>query len=677
MPTQQRQAAKSYAGRNPGVHSHAQKKPTPSHHLVLQRVMADPSSVTPQDVSTLQRSIGNRATVHLLQPILQAQLKLGPAGDQYEREADQVADKVVGNLNSGSMAGSQAGVQRAEEDALQMKPVGSISSLQRNVDEEEMIQGKRIQRDLEDEEMIQGKRIQRDLEDEEMIQGKEMHGAEGGEVEQSVQQSIQAARGGGHPLDERVRGSMEQGFGADFSGVRIHTGPQADSLNRSLNAKAFTTGNDIFFGQGQYQPGSNSGQKLLAHELTHTVQQGAASQTVARKVTFSRGAASQSPVTIQRLVSAKKFKKKTSLTGRKGKSGNFFTAITQDLAAYHGPLQVAPIGARIAHLDNMLLQIKNWLDTRDQAKTSRRSKVISLKQDLETEVHNLEQQLHSVTANDFDDANLSQGQSGETQSGMMNTVKLLKYDFGVRHTDTEDLKADGGTFEGFFKADVDVDVMNSQHRGGEGRAGIPANNPEFGKRNIAMYKIDQLLGANVVPPTFAAVHGGQAGIVMEKIQGVTGAQARQDDDIDMDHPLIRQGLSKIYLLDVICAQVDRHAGNYMVILENGVIKGAKAIDNDLAFGKDYDYDQNEMMSRFNKAFGPVLGKMPSELNEIDHTFAQKIIQLNQTPQLVRDALAGLVTNEEIEATLVRLGKLADFLGPLMNQQDGPVVTDWR
>ena len=62
-------------------------------------------------------------------------------------------------------------------------------------------------------------------------------------------------------------------MGADFSGVRVHTGGQADTLNRNLSARAFTTGQDIFFKQGEYSPGSSGGRELLAHELTHVVQQ--------------------------------------------------------------------------------------------------------------------------------------------------------------------------------------------------------------------------------------------------------------------------------------------------------------------------------------------------------------------------------------------------------------------
>ena len=88
-----------------------------------------------------------------------------------------------------------------------------------------------------------------------------------------VEQAIQQARGGGQALDSGVRAQMEPAFGADFSGVRVHADAGADDLNRSLNARAFTTGQDIFFRQGAYSPGSSSGRELVAHELTHVVQQ--------------------------------------------------------------------------------------------------------------------------------------------------------------------------------------------------------------------------------------------------------------------------------------------------------------------------------------------------------------------------------------------------------------------
>jgi hypothetical protein len=74
-------------------------------------------------------------------------------------------------------------------------------------------------------------------------------------------------------MDHATRNNMEGAFGADFGGVRIHTDARADDLNRALSAKAFTTGQDVFFRSGEYNPGSSSGRELLAHELTHVVQQ--------------------------------------------------------------------------------------------------------------------------------------------------------------------------------------------------------------------------------------------------------------------------------------------------------------------------------------------------------------------------------------------------------------------
>lgn len=90
---------------------------------------------------------------------------------------------------------------------------------------------------------------------------------------EGIERSIDSARGSGHGMDHGTRTRMETAFGADFSGVRIHSDSRADGLSKSLSARAFTTGHDVFFRQGEYHPGSSSGRELLAHELTHVVQQ--------------------------------------------------------------------------------------------------------------------------------------------------------------------------------------------------------------------------------------------------------------------------------------------------------------------------------------------------------------------------------------------------------------------
>jgi uncharacterized protein DUF4157 len=80
----------------------------------------------------------------------------------------------------------------------------------------------------------------------------------------------------GRPLDPALRETLEPRFGVDFGDVRIHTGPAAAALSRDLDARAFTHGRDIYFGRGIFDPGTSAGQHLLAHELTHVVQQSAA-----------------------------------------------------------------------------------------------------------------------------------------------------------------------------------------------------------------------------------------------------------------------------------------------------------------------------------------------------------------------------------------------------------------
>ncbi len=94
-------------------------------------------------------------------------------------------------------------------------------------------------------------------------------GPEGGPVSEATAGRINSMRGGGAPLDEAARAEMEGALGDDFSDVRVHTGGEAARLSRSLGAKAFTTGTDVFFGEGA-SPGDR---ELLAHELTHVVQQ--------------------------------------------------------------------------------------------------------------------------------------------------------------------------------------------------------------------------------------------------------------------------------------------------------------------------------------------------------------------------------------------------------------------
>jgi hypothetical protein len=98
-------------------------------------------------------------------------------------------------------------------------------------------------------------------------------GSEGVQLDDETAGRINRARGGGQPLEGVLQEQMSASLGHDFSRVRVHTDAEADALNQQLQAKAFTTGPDIFFKRGAYDPGSSGGRELIAHELSHVVQQ--------------------------------------------------------------------------------------------------------------------------------------------------------------------------------------------------------------------------------------------------------------------------------------------------------------------------------------------------------------------------------------------------------------------
>lgn len=192
----------------------------------------------------LQRTIGNVGVCRLLDGrAVQAKLVVGPAGDLYEREADDVADEVVRRLG-------RAEVGAAEVEAAE-------------VDEEHG--------------------VRRSSRATSTVAADEVVGLAGGALSADAEHRIHQARGGGRSLPEHLRHAMESALGAELGGTRVHVSGEADDLNRSMQSKAFTVGRDIFFARGQFQPGSRSGQRLLAHELTHTLQQGVANTAGGRR----------------------------------------------------------------------------------------------------------------------------------------------------------------------------------------------------------------------------------------------------------------------------------------------------------------------------------------------------------------------------------------------------------
>jgi hypothetical protein len=144
---------------------------------------------------------------------LQAKLKVSEPGDIYEQEADRIANQVMTSPAHSAVTGSQPGIQRVATE-----PRGHMNSAPTN----------------------------------------------------------RTLPGPGRPLGSSLRGDMEQRFGYDFSQVRVHLGAVAEQSAREVNADAYTVGQDIVFGAGRFAPQTNEGRRLIAHELTHVVQQSGA-----------------------------------------------------------------------------------------------------------------------------------------------------------------------------------------------------------------------------------------------------------------------------------------------------------------------------------------------------------------------------------------------------------------
>ena len=219
---------------------------------LLQRLIDMPITESRSPIDVVQRKTRkhfpkNQSQDKMASMPIQAKLNIGEPNDKYEKEADATAAKVVQQINSSPQVSVQK-QESMEDEELQMKP--ESSEIQR-------------QGTLEDEvEEIQTKSL---------VQRRE--NLNGGEASEDLESSIQSAKGSGLSLEPKLKEKMGQAMGADFSGVKVHTDGRADQLNKSIQAKAFTTGQDLFFSQGAYEPSSRGGQELIAHELTHVVQQ--------------------------------------------------------------------------------------------------------------------------------------------------------------------------------------------------------------------------------------------------------------------------------------------------------------------------------------------------------------------------------------------------------------------
>ncbi len=250
---------------------------------------------------------GQPAYGSFFSPAIQAKLNVSSPDDPQEKEADDMANKVMRMTEPAPAAPAkeeeklQPKEEEKEEEKLQAKEEEKEEEVQAMAEtpgiarkcehcekEEKKVQAKHftgVQRsedptgstnteteDSDDGVSIARKPISMHRSDVIQLSGR---GPPAGLMQGSFEQNLSSSRGGGSALPDNTRQFMETRFNADFSGVRVHTGSHAETLSRSIHAQAFTHGNDIYFNSGKYSPDSDSGGTLLAHELTHTLQQGA------------------------------------------------------------------------------------------------------------------------------------------------------------------------------------------------------------------------------------------------------------------------------------------------------------------------------------------------------------------------------------------------------------------
>lgn len=185
--------------------------------------------------------------------MIQAKLTVGQPDDKYEREADAMADRVM--RMSDPMVQQQTFESDEEEMPMLKRETAAVQMKCTECEKEE--------------ESLHRKPLAGNITP--FFQRKE---SEGGQVNDRLATSLKTSKTGGQPLPDNTRDWMESRFGTDFSHVRVHTDSKAVQFSRDLSAQAFTYGSDIYFNQGKFNPGSAERKHLLAHELTHTIQQG-------------------------------------------------------------------------------------------------------------------------------------------------------------------------------------------------------------------------------------------------------------------------------------------------------------------------------------------------------------------------------------------------------------------
>jgi len=219
----------------------------------------------------------------------QTQSNTGEKGDKYEKEADLAAEKVM----SKPVSGSEPLVQRQDissvgKDDLKDKEEKTAQKMDNKEEEDstkkvdlekdkplknadKLDEHNTVQKQEDEEEVAQTKA--EDEREEEPLQAMQKSRESGSVKIKDISDRIKNTKGKGQAMPEKTVREMNKAFDVDFSKVVVHDDEESDAMNKEMRSLAFTNGEDIYFAKGQYNPYSTSGKALLAHELTHVVQQ--------------------------------------------------------------------------------------------------------------------------------------------------------------------------------------------------------------------------------------------------------------------------------------------------------------------------------------------------------------------------------------------------------------------
>ncbi|GAA4708011.1 DUF4157 domain-containing protein [Nocardioides conyzicola] len=513
-------------------------------------------------------------------------------------------------------------------------------------------------------------------------------GAAGGALDDASSSAIESARGGGSALDAGVRREMEAGFGHSLGDVRIHTDTRADQLSGQMSARAFTTGRDIFFAKGQYDPASAEGRHTLAHELAHTVQDGGAARRKLRGTAEALESQGGGPT-------SGKLRKMVGMLTNWDKivAGTRAYEAEEEklLAGGKNPDPIKLMKAKpgmLKILTKVQSAVKDWRKANDsdkqddkfeksrftgsnkdieenqsedvRTKAPRRQAVALLEPRVGNEVSLLSSKDSQGWLSSLGLSTKQVGGTGRTDGGQVNQVSELHY------------QTESGAMTGFFKEDKG---FNAKSEGHEIEVGIKQIDPNYGARSVALYRLDQLFNAGVTARAEFAVHkngDGKSvlGTVLESAKGTKAVDVKyhakgdekSGDSLGLDDPVLQRGLNKLQLLDAICGQLDRHMGNYFIQDDGkGNVTGVTGIDLDMAFGSN-------MQSTAYKGAMNYKG-LPEY---IDKEMGSKILLI--TPADIRGALTGLLSKSEIEATVARFTEVQKAVKQA--EKDGKLQEKW-